>query len=128
MASNQGSRIVDDFGVGAAASRSGPGLSLAGLVVWIATIGTYYAFAPEAPMQGTTLDRLGTRNLVIAVVIGAFGTFAASILSALGMLLSLAERTHRPGRRAKLGVAGGVAGVAALLLVLIEIFRRLRAG
>lgn len=122
------SSVIDAIGVSARASRVGPRLALAGLIAWFLTISLYLWFAPPRPMPGTTLDREATRSLIIAVVLGAFGTFAASTLSAIGMILCLAERTHRPGRRASLGLAGGIAGCAILLLVIVEILRRVKAG
>ncbi len=118
--------ILDDIGVSPGASRHGPTLALTGLIAWAFTIAAYLLIKPPDPMPGSSLAKPETTRLIIAIVLGAFGTFAGSILSAIGMLLSLAERKHRPGLRATLGVAGGIAGIAALLLVILEILLRVR--
>jgi hypothetical protein len=115
---------LDDIGIGPNASRHGPSIALAGLIVWAGTILGYFLIGPPDPTPGVQMERPDIIRLVFAVVLGGVGTFAGSILSAIGMLLSLAERKHRPGLRATRGVSEGIVGIGVLLLVLVEILRR----
>ena len=115
-------------GVPPPTSRFGPGLSLLGLALWVATIAAYVLLMPTGVVPGEPMGRSLAIRLVLAFVIAALGVFASAIVSAVGLFLSLSEVRNRPGRRARRGVVLGAIGVGVLALVVAEILRLSIAG
>jgi hypothetical protein len=115
----------ETFGLGASsrASRYGPGLSLLGAALWLATIASYVLLKPPPAMRGAAFDRDFATKFLIAFVVAGVGVCVSWTVSALGLFLSLSERRHRPGPRANRGTVLGWLGVGAVAIVVFEIFR-----
>lgn len=113
------------FGVTADVARWGPTLSIAGLLVWVATIVVFGLVAPADQSLGSAPERSAQIRILVAMIVGGLGTFAGTILSTLGLIFSLANRKHRTGAMPQAGVVLGILGASMLLLVLVLLFVRI---
>lgn len=105
------------------ASRFGPGLSLLGVALWIATIAAYVILKPEPSIPGAPFRKEDGMRFLLAFVVTGLGVCVSWSVSAVGFFLSLSERKHRPGKRATRGVVLGGIGVAVVGIVVVEILR-----
>lgn len=110
-------------GASSRASRFGPGLSLLGVALWIATIAAYVMLRPEPTIPGAAFRKEDGMRFLMAFVVTGLGVCIAWSVSAVGFFLSLSERKHRPGKRATRGIVLGGIGVAVVGIVVIEILR-----